>query len=334
MNGGILLTISDPGFRNQRTVEVASLSASWEVSAIGRLSATIPADVAHRLGFTYLVDKWVHWDGGRCGLWGGVIRRTPTETRNGTMELSCDTFHVLFQGIATQRSYRQASAPAGALWVRAVSDAATDRRLWVDSYAADEDGPLVALEWRGDDLYDVSDWLATNTGHEWDVTLDTNLKISAEFRKRVGRTKRVILADGYNVTAGQVAPSVDPVVNEIIAIPEEQQWERTARSVVVDASSVTRFGRVQETRRYAGLSGPESLFTRARLDLERDAELAIPATVIVPATDPVNGSIRQGDSVRYWSARQNRQYEMRITSRSIDVAEGQVTYAGDCMEIG
>lgn len=332
MSDGILLTVAEPGWRDRRVLPVASLSASWSVEALGVLSAQLPADAVHRLGFAELLGKWVAWDGGALGLWGGVLRRTPSETRSGTLELSCDSFRVLFRGIATPRTYKLATAPAGALWIRGVSDAVTDRRLWLDSYAADEDGPVLALEWRGDDLADVSDQLARLSDHEWDATLNSNWTIGAAFRRRLGRdlTGSVVLADGYNVVAGQVAPSLDPLVNAIVAIPDDRQWERTQRAVAVDAGSIATYGRVEVTRRYEGVFGPDSLYTRAKQDVERESGPAIPATVVVALAHPVNGSIRQGDTVRYWSARQNARYAFRVTSRAVDVGEGTVTYGGDC----
>lgn len=332
--GNLLLTVSEPGWRDKRDVQVVSVAASWEVSTLGLLSAKLPAKRAHLLGIGEWLGKWVRADLGRQGIWGGIIQRNPTETSDGTMELSCDSFHALFDGIATAATYRQASASAGALWLRAIADAPTNRTRWISSIRADEDGPSIAMEWRGDDLYDLSGYLADTSDHEWDVVLNADWTISAVFRKRVGRDRRgrVLLIEGRNGVSGQVAPSRDDLVNVIRAHHEEEQWETSPVTIAIDARSRQRYEEITKTRSYAAMTGPESLYIRAKQDLARESVVKMPTTVIVPASDRQLSDVRQGDTVRYWSARQNKRGDLRIISRSIDVSEGTVKLAGDFVE--
>lgn len=332
MSTSLLITVANHGWRNRRVIEVSSASCGWEVGKARTLSVSLPASDAHRLGFSELKGLWVRMDFGGLGPWGGIIRRNPTETLSGTMELSCDSFHMLLKHIRTPRTYRQASAPAGALWMRALADCATDRRLWLDSYAADEDGPLLTTEWRGDDLYDLTDYLATNSNHEWDVTLNDDWSITGEFRRTIGRRKQSLLADGYNVAVGGVSPSSETIVNDIIAVSDDQQWETAPGVIVTDADSLAMpWGRQAETRRYAGVTGVDSLYVRAKQDLARDASPAIPATVVIAATDMAAYDIRQGDTVPYWSARQNAQYDFRVRSRAFSTEDGQLQLGGECV---
>lgn len=332
MSTGLIVTIAYPGWRRKRTLYAVSGSGSWTVSSKGIGSFSIRARDAHMLGFESLRGLWIRVDFGRSGLWGGVIKRNPTEVREGMMELSCDSFHILLRGIVTQRTYRQASAPAGTLWLSAISDLATDRAWWIDSFEADEGGPCLQMEWRGDDLYDLTDYLATNSGHEWDVVLNDDWSISAVFRKQVGRDKRgsVLLADNYNVRAGSVQPSNDSLINTIYASTEEEDWEGAESTVAINAASRDQYGTMAATRRYAATLGAESLYTRAQADLATLAKPAIPATILIPRNNIVVSDIRQGDTVRYWSVRQNEQYEFRVLSRSIDLDEGDVKLGGDC----
>jgi len=335
MSSGLIVTIARPGWRDKRILQAVTCSASWEVSRIGRCSFQITARDAHRLGFTELRGLWVAVNLGRSGLWGGIIKRNPTEISTGMMELSCDSFHVLLKGIVTQRTYRQASAPAGSLWLAAISSLASDRAWWIDSFEADEGGPCLSMEWRGDDLYDVTDYLATTAGQEWDVVLNPDWSISAVMRKHVGLNKlgSVLIADGYNVRSGGVQPSNDPIVNVIYANTEEEDWESAEQVIAIDTESRERYETIAVTKRYPATLGEASLYSRAQGDLATLAKPAIPATLMIPSKNIVVSDIRQGDRVRYWSVPQNRAYELRVISRSVDLQDGDIKVGGDCTEL-
>jgi hypothetical protein len=336
-----LITISNPGFHRKRAVAVGQLAVSWQVSAAGLLSANLPwrdaGKLAAELGRDSLLGAWVAFRSPQLGAWGGIVDRSPSDVGAGTVELSCDSFHALFRGVATRRDYTTATAGPGGLALNAVTDAATDRQLWLDAMGADAGGPSVSIDWRGDDLSDVLDGLAQDSGWEWTVELNDDWTISFAFRKRIGanRLGSVLFADGYNVTPqeGAVQPTLDGLANEIRAVPGDQAWESAAGAVAVDADSVVARGRHAQTRRYVGLSDTSSLYTRAVTDLARSAQPAIPVTISVPVTDRYVRNAREGDSVRYWSSKQNARYELRIATRSYDADAGLVRFAGDASEL-
>lgn len=339
-NADLLLTVANPGYARQRTAVCAELAASWEVSKPGILSAKLPwkqaQTLAGQIGRTTLLGAWVAWRSPQLGAWGGIVRRLPSDVGEGLVELSADSFHVLLKGVVTRRDYTTATGSAGELAINAIADAATDRQLWLDSWAADNTGPTKRIDRRGDDLYDVIDGLATDSGYEWDVTLADDWTINFEFRKRIGqdRTGRVLYADGYNVVpAGNVSPSIEELANEIRAVPGDQRWESAPGVLVTDADSVRTYGRRSETRRYLGLSDIASLETQARLDLVTASVPAIPIAITVTIRDRQLPNVRIGDTVRYWSARQDARYALRIVSIAYEARDGSVKLAGDATDM-
>lgn len=340
MRSAALVTVATPGFSTLRTVAVSDLAVSWEVSKPGLLSGKLPwkaaAALAGALGRDTLLGAWVAWQSPQLGNWGGIVARNPSDVGEGMMELSADSFHKLLSGIVTRRDYTTATGSPGALAINAITDAATDRQLWLDAIAADDTGPTMRLDARGDDLYDVIDGIATDSGYEWNVALNDDWTISFELRKRIGKNRlgRVLYADGYNVVpAGTVSPSIDELANELHAVPGDQQWETAAGAIVADADSVRTYGRRAATRRYVGLSDVSSLETRGRLELATAAQPSIPAAITVPITDRQLPNVRIGDSVRYWSARQNKRYELRVFAISYESRDGTVKLSGDCADM-
>lgn len=337
MRGASVLTMANPGWHRKRSLTAGEFALSWNVGKSGLLSAKIPArtaaTLASVLGRRDLKGAWVAWRSPQLGNWGGIIRRNPTDVGDGLMELSADSFEVLFKGVLTRRTYLTATGSAGNLALNVITDSATDRQLWIDDIAADDTGPTMSIEWRGDDLYDVLDELAQSSGYEWNVFLNDDWTIAFRFRKRIGSSKlgAVLYAEGYNIASidNQVQPSIETLANDIRAVPGDQLWETAPGAIATDSDSIVTYGRQAYTRRYVDLSGPASLETRARSDLILAAQPATPATIVVPVTDRQLPDVRIGDSVRYWSARQNARYELRIMSISYEAASGQVKLAGD-----
>lgn len=331
-DAGLSVTIANPGWRNPVVVPISGPSASWEVSTPGRFSAHISSKRAHSLGFGDLKSKWLRWDHPTMGAFGGQIRRNPTDSTSGTMELSVDSFHVRMKGIRTPTSMKTASGSPGQLAMQLLTLSATDKRLWFDSIVASSSGPVLRIDLRGDDLFDVISSLANDNDYEFGVTVNDDGTIDWTFHHRIGtdKTGSVILAEGLNVISCQIAPTIDPMVNDILAASGEDDWGDSPKKVVTDPDSILTYERQATTRQYMGLPGIASLTVRANLDLALDSLPAMPAVVTVNENDPVNRNIREGDTVRLWSASQNGQYFFRIRSRSVD--GGVAKYAGDCID--
>ena len=329
------VTIADPNWRNAVSVPVSGPSASWQVSTIGRFSGVIPAGRAHGLGFDDLKGKGIRYDDPYMGPWGGTIQRNQTDSGSGIMELSADSFHARMRGIRTPIMSKTISGASGQLALYVMTQSPTDKRLWFDSIAASSDGAVQRLDLRGDDLYDVVSSLASDSDHEFNVILNDDGTIDWEFRRRIGsdNTGSVILSEGWNVMSCQVSPSIDGMVNDILAVSNEQDWITAPRRRIIDPDSVIAYEHQSEIRQYLGNAGTGSMVTRAKRDLEINGIAAIPATVSMPGNRVELRSIREGDTVRLWSNRQNARYFFRVISRSIERSGGNAVakLAGDCI---
>lgn len=326
------VTIGERRWVGARSVPVASVTLSWGVSEIGLFSAVLASRDWNRLPWSTPLGLWVYVEHETLSPWGGVIEDATVDLFKGSIELSAGSFATLMRKKRTSRSYRTQAAPAGSLWLRAMTDVQTDHDLDIDDAQADEGGNLFAVEWRGDDLFQFTDSLASSSNHEYDVTVDSDRQIAAEFREQVGRDMRgsVLLIEGRDVIDGTIALSSYDLVNDQLAVSADSDWERTDHVVVTDADSIDTYGRQQGIAAYDYATRRASLLPRAQEALVTLAQPAIPATLRVPATNGQLARFVQGDTIRVWSASANGMYDMRVISRALDADEGVVTIAGDC----
>lgn len=329
------LTIAERRWGDKREVRAGDISANWSVSRPGRLSAILDAKQAWLLDVTDYLGKWVRWDHPTMGTWGGIVQDVVYDFQRGTVELSCDSFHDLFAKRRTPATYRQDSAPAGSIVLRAITDTNAEDAIGIDSAAADGDGPLFQIQWRGQELGSVIQSVASMAGMEYDVTVDDDTwSVDFEFRHRVGRdqTGSVLLVEGYQIVDGQATRSRANLVNDRLAASPESDWAKAKKTVVVNAASVDAYGRRQDTERYAGLTSVPALQSRARTDLLRLGQPAIPLSIRVPDTERQLLDVRNGDTIRLWSASANATYSFRVMNRAVVAAQGIVTLTGDAEE--
>jgi hypothetical protein len=286
------------------------------------------------MGYDTFLGRWVLWQHPALGSWGGVIEDVSIDLFRGTVELGAASFATNLRKKRTSRTFRVASAPAGSLWLRAMTDVQTDQDLDIDDISADEGGALLTWEWRGDDLFQTTDALATASNHEYDVYVDDERRIVAEFRERIGQDRRgsALLIEGREVLDGTIAATSYDLVNDLLALSGDEDWARRDHAVVTDPDSIDAYGRQQGVAAYDFATRRASLFPRAKEDLVTLATPAVPATVRVTASSPELARFRHGDTVRLWSASANRRYDFRVLNRALAADEGVVTLAGDCVE--
>lgn len=327
---GHVVTIANPGWRNARAVPVGQLSVSWLVNRPGRLSCRLPRHDAHRLPFANLKGRWIGGDFGMLGLWWGIVEDDPGEVGGGTIELSAPSMGVLLEKRAVPRTYRQVSGPPGALIGRAITDSGQDDPLWIRRLLIDEDGAPVVTEWRGDKLARVVSSLAGNAGGAWLVEPDpADGVLTFTYRHRfLDRRGRVLLCEGREVVAGSVRPTIATVVNDLTGVANDRQWERTQPVRVEDPASILAWGRSQETQRYPGHTRASSLEFVALADLARRARPTAAVAVDVPDRHPILRHVRQGETVRLWSASTNGVYDLEIAGRAWQPNRGVVTITG------
>lgn len=334
LGGGMYVIVADHGWRNPVYLPVSAPSASWQVSTISRFSAQLSARLAMSIASGDLKGKWLRYDDPLMGPWGGEIKRNPTTSRGGTMEISADSLHGRMRGILTPILSKTMSGSPGQLAMRLITRSPSRKRLGFDSMTASSGGSVSRLDLRGEDLYTTIEQLAADNDHEFNVTLNSDGTIDWVFQHRIGSdlSGSVILADGWNVTDIQLSGSIDELTNEIVAVSDEAEWAFAQKRRVRDSDSQAAYEPQAETRQYPGSSGPASLVARAKQDLMVDALPAIPATVMVPGNNPVLRLIREGDTVRLWSANSADRYFFRIISRSIERGGGSpvAKLSGNC----
>lgn len=328
-----VVTIADEAWSNARDVAAGDIAVGWRINGVGRASFRLPAKTAHLLGWSDLKGRWVWLPMGPLGVWGGIIEDDPGDLADGTVELSCADFGSLLDHAITPRTYRQLTSTPGALIGRAIRDTALDGPLWFDSVTVDEGGAAVTLEHRGDPLGRVVQSLATNAGGLWRVAVGDDATIDFSYETDFSDTRTdLILWEGYNVVAGSVRPSISQVVNDLLAVANDRDWQQAGAARVVDGPSVRDYGRRQGSKRYAGHTRRSSLETVARADLDR---LALPTSAIsidVPITDRATMELREGQLVTLASATTSTMLDFEVAARAYDANRGVVTYVGTAQE--
>lgn len=327
------ILLADPGWFDARDVPAADLSLGWRTNGAGRLSIRLPAKTAHLLGWADVKGRWVWVPLGWLGYWGGVVEDDPGDVGQGTVELSAVSFGALLYQRITPRTYRQVSGSAGAAIARLIRDTARERPLPFARVWADEGGPAVNRESRGTNLGQEVDSLATGAGGWWDVAVDANRELTFLYRAEATDARdRVLLVEGYNVVGGSIRPSIGRVVNDLLGIANDRDWERSAPARVEDAPSIRQYGRRQATHRYPGHTRRSSLEAVTRADVARLALPDAAVSVEIPATDRVLQDLRIGQLVQLRSGTVDRRFDFAVTAMAYEAARGTVTVVGTGVE--
>lgn len=325
--------LSDPDWFGARDVAAPDLSVGWRTNGPGRLSFRLPARAAHLLGWNDLKGRWVWAPMGWLGYWGGIVEDDPGDIANGTVEVSAVSFAAMLYWRVTPRTYRQITGSAGAVIARHLKDTARERPLPFHAISVDELGPAVNAESRGANLGQEIQSLATGAGGSWDVTIDADRRLAFAYRVEPSDQRgRILLLEGYNVVAGSIRPSVSRIVNDLLAVANDRDWQRSGGARVEHAASVRAYGRRQDTRRYAGHTRRSSLEAVARADLARLALPTAGVSLEIPATNPVLQELRVGQLVRLRSYTVNREYELDVAAMAYETARGTVTVVGTAVE--
>lgn len=326
-----LLTIARRNWADQREVRCANISASWRVSQIGRLSATIASRDAWLLGIDDYLGMWVYWAHPTLGAWGGTVEDVTVSFQRGTLELSCASFANAMKHRRTAKRYGQASGPPGSLVLRAITDLSV-RDLPFTSVGVDTSGNPVSMSWRGDDLYSVVSRLASQGGKQFDVTVDVDsLAIAFEFRTQTGRdrTGYVSLCEGYHIADGTVASTIANLINDRLAVSAEQSWDTAVSAVALNGPSIRLYGHKQDTQSYYGFATPTALANRARSELAVLASPQIPVSFRLSDRELQLVDFIQGDTIRVVSSSANAEYLVTVMGRAVDADTGVVTIVGN-----
>lgn len=327
------LIIADRGWSDRRELRVASVSASWRLNAPGILSATLSAQDAWLLDIEDFNGRWIRWDHPLMGTWGGKVLDTRVNFNTGAMELSCESFLTELKKRRTRKTERTVNASPGSLVYRAFGDISSND-LPFDTILCDTGGNPVTMQWRADDLYSVVNRLSNANGYQFDATLDPDeWTIDFQFRRQVGedKTGAVLFIEGYQIAGGTAVTSIANLVNDILAVDGDADWDDAITLPVVDPDSIQTYGRRQATVRYYGLPTRESLYSRAKIDLLTSTEPVIPVSFKLSDREPQLVDVRCGNTIRAMSASANAEWIVMITGRGVDADTGVVTIVGDAV---
>jgi hypothetical protein len=332
--GPATVLLSDPGWFDARDVRAGDLSVGWRTNGPGRLSFRLPSKTAHTLGWDDLKGRWVWAPMGWLGYWGGVIEDDPGDISGGTVEVSAVSFAAMLYWRVTPRTYRQITGSAGAVIARFLKDTARERPLSLDTISVDEFGPAVNAESRGSNLGQEIQSLANGAGGSWEVTVDEDRKLAFTYRVEPSDQRgRIRLLEGYNVVAGSIRPSISRIVNDLLAVANDRNWQRSGGARVEHGSSIREYGRRQDTKRYAGHTRRSSLEAVARADLARLALPTAGVSLEIPATNPVLQDLRVGQLVQLRSYTVNRDYAFDVAAMAYEGQRGTVTVVGTAVEV-
>lgn len=325
------ITVFKRGWRYARTVDVAGINAGWGVNTPGRLSCLLPLDAAPYTGMDWL-GRWVVWEHPTMGRWAGYVEDRIKPGDDGTMELSVVGFANILSKRRTMRRYRPAAGPPGAIINRALSDITLDAGM---PYRFDfsERGPHLKYEFRAGMVMDVFDTMVSSSGQEWASWLADDRALVIQWRPQVGgdATQQVVFTEGVNCIAARSEMTINGLVNDLLALADDQQYARARGARVQSRGSVGRFGRMQDTLRYTGMVNQSSLGPRAERDIKL---LALPMVTIplrVRHDEPMLGYVRDGTQIRFVSWQDNAVYRLRVLARDLDLDAGVVTLTCDAV---
>jgi len=326
--------IAGPGGVGARPLGASSVAAMWSCLGESTASVSLPTRDLLAFGRDEWLGAWVRWDHPSAGIWGGIVTDVSTGLMDGTSELTATSMHWLLRTRRTPATYRQAAAPGGALAIRAIQDADSDRAPWIATMAADLDGPVLSVEWHGEPVADVIGFVASEAASEWDLEMGTDWRVAFTFRPQLGRDKTgaILLIEGREFGEGTIRRSLEGVTNDVLAVANEDTWRKARKRVAVDGVSVSRYGRLQSTLPLTGVANGQTILQYARAELDRRADAAIPLSIELPARSRHASLIRHGDTVGLWAPSVDRRYRFRVVTRAVDSDSGMTTLSGDAEE--
>lgn len=319
------LVFQRPGQSGQQPVPAGEIVCSWAVSEAGSLSARVPFDAFTRAGIADPLGWWVYYEHTTAGTWGGVVTDLSYDLLDGTVEVAATDFAALTMARRTARNYQTVTAPAGSLALRAIADVNRGDPSFLASWEADETGDMVRIDWRGDELYTVLRRLADASGQEWTIDADRNFR----WRVRVGTLRNdVQLTHPFTIVGGTVERSLEPVVNDLLAVAGNRSYRNAASRAYENTTSIQQFGRREGTRIYPNLRSILSLDARAQRDVTALGTPPLVATLEVADLGGIWASIREGDIVWVLLPFAGVQKRMRVLARALDVERGVMELAG------
>lgn len=314
--------ISPIGGRDYRPFASISSRCHWEVGNTGTASCDIATDdlmsyLGLGVSLKKLRGKWFAADDQDAGRWGGIITDVQPRPRDGLTSISARSWSENLAARRTPKMTRTFTAPAGALVLRILIDAALkDDTLWLTDRQADETGASIALQLRGEKILDLIRRLATRSGQEWWIDQDRGF----HWRVRVGvdRSRSRQLVENVHFIDFAPVYSLEPIRNDLFVTPADARYERARGFVAEDADSIAEHGRRQDRIAFAGSVTRSTLLPIAKAELRRLTKKGEVYSFTVLDVDHCWSWFVEGDTVRVVVPSLNLAADIRIMARSLD----------------
>lgn len=322
------ITIYDPGFVAPRVLNVADLSASWGISEVGRLSCTAATgDVLDaRNDSDTILGRWVIYDHPTCGVWTGYVEDSNIDLESGRTDLSCVGIVNLLQYRRSRIGDSPQQMSAGGLVLRAIEDSAQDDSVWLADVRIDDSDVILTYEQRAEPILEMMDRLVSDTGEEWLATSDDAGRQTLQWRQRVGSEE--IVAQFYEdlaILGGQIESSISQLVNDILAVADDDQYTLATREVATDRVSILKYGRRQATNRYINITAGSALLTAAYRDLRASTLPTYLVTLQIDHMDTRLDVVREGSRIVLGLPSIDAAFRARVIARVVDVLQGTAT---------
>jgi hypothetical protein len=324
------IEISRVGGGDPRLIRSTGLSVSWPVIEQGQLSAEVATkDLMQIFGVFDLRGRWIRWEHPTLGVWAGIIVDVEHDDGTQTTELAAKDFSALLSAMALVKIYTVTASPAAGLAKRVVRDANREGSGygWITAFYGEEMGPPVTLTLRGGKVEAALRTIANQSGDEWWVD---DQRILRWWQKR-GRdlTGRVQLVTGRHVIGMRYTLDLEPVVNDLLAVPADEQYALSQAFRVDNDASIRAIGRRQDQINYTGFVTESTLRPLAEKDLKRLLNMGKTIQFDVVNVDGCYAWFREGDTVALLAPAVNVRLAARVMVRTFDSDRGVLTVSAD-----
>lgn len=316
------ITITDIGGGNPRRILSNGGAFGWSVTSASTASVEVLTKDLLNAGLSRPKGKWLFWSDQDAGPFNGVITDWQPNG-DDTAELAIEDWRRLFNKRRLPRSGASAFGYPGTLALRAISNCQHDDFLWIENQTADEGGEATELGWDGGELRQALDSLASTSGQEYWVDPLTR-DFSWQFRKGRDLTGSVGLSLGRHITTYTLPDSIEPLVNDLLAVPSNELYAQTQALAVFDDDSIALYGRQQGSKDYLIGVTESALRPAATADLARLVKLGASIEMSVLNVDYCWSWYREGDSLSVLLPNINARLAVRVMARSLDTAQQEM----------
>lgn len=358
-----VVTISEPGGGDPRRIMVSGVRASWELSNIGSFSGFVAmADLIDAGYGDELSGKWLTWDGGGAGQWGGqVVGRPDTD---GVAEIVAEGWASLPRGrVVDAGVVAIPGQPAGLARLALTSGAGEAPSYITVTPHYDEGGEPIAVDLAGRDA--IEDVMPSLAGLEWYVDaarvlhMGRRIGVDCSHAVRLVDERHIVswrtAGDRYAASPAEVvgivsiAAEVDAVADDAASgggSAAKTRRRRRRRKRRGGRRDRFRLGRRMTAIDYSDaepLPGPagsgatgwetqpqgvgaNDAFVPAPRFL---APYATPMELVIVNVDGAWAACQLGNVVRVLLGPSRLNGRFRVMSRSLDTVAGTLTVAGD-----